>query len=102
LSRTHRREPVTANIVVYVRFYLLVDHVLSRRPIARPGHRGGGGQPRRPLRQGAVIDADDRRDLRVDQVPQVVPQRLAPLGRRADFGNHRVGGVAMTLQEGNR
>ncbi|CAG7154994.1 hypothetical protein PICSAR222_02676 [Mycobacterium avium subsp. paratuberculosis] len=102
-GRAHRRQPLVANIVVHVGDNLLTDEIvgviavrLSRR------HRGGGGQPFRPLRAGAVIHGDGRRRLGVDEIPQVVAQRLTPLRGGAQLGGERLRGVAVPLQQLHR
>ena len=65
---------------------LLADQFFGFRTVTRSGgHPVCGGQPSRPLRLAAVIDGDGRRDLIVDQMPQVVTQRCTAVGRRADF-----------------
>lgn len=65
-------QSVVANIVVHVGLYLLVNQLVSRRPIPCPDrNRTGRGQPYQPAIV-AIVDDNDRSDLRTKQMPQVV------------------------------
>ncbi|CKN65211.1 Uncharacterised protein [Mycobacterium tuberculosis] len=101
--RSHRGQPVVANIVVHVGLYLLANHFDGRRPICPlRRERFGRSQPCRPLRQGTLVDRNGRRDFGVHQLPEVVAQRFAALGRGTDFGDHRISSLTVTLHKVHR